>query len=495
MAIAGNPKILVGWLTKQHQTGQMAGILNKDAVKEGRGIAYTNPKTGKLEVEDMSSYMTGAKKIRVGLAEVNGKKQAQLEGEIKGKEFKPYRVDRKFTDEGKLTIARAKELQQKAIALEEKASKAEAIAAKATHPEQKKRANLLMSQFKGQAKKLRDWITGQGKVEPVKVSQPVKQVEKLATAIAENASQLQTAIAQAEQPKPSIPSVELLTEMSSLIRKGYKVTGQDGDNITFKKGDKQVVVGPSKPSSPSQKEPAIAAKPVTAKSSQEPSSLSKEKPFKDGEIPDPVELGKQGYEVIGRGAYGRVYQKGDQAVKYGITLSESEYAIGKQAENLGIGPKVYGRNKVDGVIGMSMEFLPGDPLVKINPLADKKIDGEHFDQILGLMGKMHTNGIAHRDLHTGNMILGKDGLKAIDFGASVSSNPEEIIKELLKPAFMTGDSFDDAEVSTPNSKLRSRYDSARQDFLNQYGKSGDKWPKGKDAETAIADFYQKVLNP
>lgn len=709
MALAGNPKILVSWLGKQHQTGQMAGILNKDAVKEGRGIAYTDPKTGKLEVEDMSSYLTGTKKIVME----NGKAIA----ESKGFNVKPFMEKGKLTPEGQKVNAQIK-------SLEEKASKAKAIAARATHPEQIKRANLLMSRFRGQAKKLKDWITGQGKVEPVKTQEvePAKKVEKLATAIAKNANQLQKAVTQVEQPKPKSPPprLEPTEEMVSLIREGYKITGQDGDNLTFTKGNKQVVVNGSKKTQvpdpiaemtslgrdgykitgqdgsnitfkkgdkevvvnvsalqqptakpkKTEKEPAIAAKPsvvapkpkpaeatsepkpttpkpklsgdsqkaqpkpdskhsmsdvvsafnskkidsldgltitpltMTKESVQgqvgldakrimqfEPTSMGnatylqfemggqswmvpnnksphfqkivanlktentgifdvdgdsirlskpallkraangnleiaergkmgdtvekitpqpkssatsskpveasqvQETPFKDEEIPNVADAIRSGFKLAGEGAYGKVYVKGNQAVKY-ANIKENEYAIAKQADELGIGPKVYARNSTQAVgeRAMAMEFLAGDPLERTAPLNGKSLNGEHFDLTMGLMAKMHTAGIAHGDLHTGNMILTDGELKAIDFGNSRVNDHKAIIEEMLKPSFIRDRPSSDTEITTEGSKMRSRYDSARQGFMDQYGKSGENWPTGKDAENAIADFYERVLN-
>lgn len=442
MALADNAKIAVSWLARQNERSR---ILNKDEgrINQGKGRVYTD-KEGRTREEDMSSYLTGAKSIRVGVGNLNGKKEAYLEGEIKGGKLKPYRVDGQITKEGMAVTAIAKELQQKAIALEEKANKAEAIAARATHPEQIKRANLLMNQFRGQAKKLRDWITGQGRVKPVKTQEvePIKKVEKLVTAIAENASQLQDAITQVKPPKA--------------------------------------------------KDSAITNKPEPK---PEKTISEQEKPFGDDEIPNVADAIRDGYKLVGQGAYGKVYIKGNQAIKY-ANIKENEYAIAKKADKLGIGPRVYGRNSTQGDRdrAMSMEFLDGSPLERLAPLNAKSLDGGHFDLVMGLMSKMHTNGISHGDLHTGNMILTGDGLKVIDFGNSRVNDHEEIIQEMLKPSFIRDRPFSDTEITTDGSKLRSRYDSARQEFLDQYGKSGENWPKGKDAEKAIADFYRKVLS-
>jgi hypothetical protein len=73
------------------------------------------------------------------------------------------------------------------------------------------------------------------------------------------------------------------------------------------------------------------------------------------------------------------------------------------------------------------------------------------------------------------------------------------MKEFLKPFFMeynvfaTDGSMINSKMETPGSKLRSRYDSARKDFIDQYGETGENWPNGQDGANAVQDFYKKIF--
>ena len=432
MALAGTAKIATKWLASVDS--QILGDLNdEERIKAGKGKYGLNDK-GQVVEEDMPAYLTGTKRIKVGTTGVIGE---MVNGQVK-----PYAPGGKPTKEGL-------EMLNRINALQSKQKKAEAIAAQSKHPEQKKRANLLAERFKGQVTKLTEWLGRHGKKlqkpEPERPRMDFPKVEDLANAIAENARQLQEALRQ---------------EGNALI-------------------------------APPEKNPSQGQ---TGRSEEEA-------------IPDAIALQKQGYEIIGSGAYGRVYRKGDRAVKYGTgigkRISESEYAIGKKVAELGIGPKVYGRNNTDSGEAMAMEFIEGETLVaryKGDFRRDRSLNGEAFDQTLQVMATLHREGIAHNDLHQANVIQGSKGVKVIDFGRATQNNPQDIFKELLKPPFLqwkikgADGTIAESALNTPNSRYRAKYETARSEFLADYGEDDTKWPTGKKAQKAIADFYSFIFD-
>jgi predicted Ser/Thr protein kinase len=129
-----------------------------------------------------------------------------------------------------------------------------------------------------------------------------------------------------------------------------------------------------------------------------------------------VETGK----MIGAGAYGRVYVKGNVAVKVG-RISEREINMGLEASELGIGPKILGYSRGEGLYqgviimerirGVTMgEFEEGDKIYS-RDMKSKVAQSLYENQ-----KTMHLAGIAHRDLHEQNMIVSPNGkVTFIDF--------------------------------------------------------------------------------
>ena len=60
-----------------------------------------------------------------------------------------------------------------------------------------------------------------------------------------------------------------------------------------------------------------------------------------------------------------------------------------------------------------MEYIEGEPLAGPLPL-DRVL--EYAAQICAALDAAHRKGIAHRDLKPGNILVGKSGIKVLDFG-------------------------------------------------------------------------------
>jgi predicted Ser/Thr protein kinase len=137
-------------------------------------------------------------------------------------------------------------------------------------------------------------------------------------------------------------------------------------------------------------------------------------------------------EHLGSGAFGKVYAKGEVAVKLGEIMAK-EVKIGKIASDLGVGPKIYGyyeKSRNNGVLiqerlkGLTLAKL--ETLVRINPdqfpdeLRAKLVTSAYEAQM-----KLNSNGIAHSDIHGGNLVALPNGkVRFIDWGLARRDNEE-----------------------------------------------------------------------
>lgn len=158
---------------------------------------------------------------------------------------------------------------------------------------------------------------------------------------------------------------------------------------------------------------------------------------------------KPGYEELGEGYFGSVhFDPGPPpaAVKYGDVF-KGEFELAKKAEELGVGPRVlavqYGPEAPDkrGKIKdskIAMEFLEGYETLE---QAGSRLEGEneeekqHIYRGMGkamlLLGKLHEQGIAHRDLFGRNVMINPQGeAKLIDFGLARSGGPKLLLDDL-----------------------------------------------------------------
>lgn len=145
-------------------------------------------------------------------------------------------------------------------------------------------------------------------------------------------------------------------------------------------------------------------------------------------------------------------------------LQVNEVQAAKLAGEFGIGPKLIaaGDNKLISEVAQGRPLTsqsrliryvqgPGQREIQNNPpLYAKKamklkwleitkgsdISKTHKDHIIRNMGKMHTLGIAHNDLHPGNVFISKKGAQFIDYGTSERGGgavASEFVKMMNKP--------------------------------------------------------------
>lgn len=137
---------------------------------------------------------------------------------------------------------------------------------------------------------------------------------------------------------------------------------------------------------------------------------------------------------IGQGGMGAVYRyTNGKAIKF--TRSgplnyrfNREYAYAKAAGNLGVGPRVYNRGKNGDYLWYTMDMLNGytlanymtglPTLTSLSNAQKRNIKGIINRNLTNKVRRLHNAGIAHMDLHEGNIIVTRDGVYIIDYGAS-----------------------------------------------------------------------------
>jgi serine/threonine protein kinase len=151
--------------------------------------------------------------------------------------------------------------------------------------------------------------------------------------------------------------------------------------------------------------------------------------------PSPLAFRWQRGQVLGRGAYGVVYQ--------GLKATGEMMAV-KQLDTRGISPaelteverevsllqsldhdnivRYYGTQRGDGTLSIFLEYASGGSirqvLERFGPLEEPVVRNYTRQLLLGLE-YLHRHQIAHRDLKGGNILVGADGVvKLADFGAS-----------------------------------------------------------------------------
>jgi serine/threonine protein kinase/Flp pilus assembly protein TadD len=182
--------------------------------------------------------------------------------------------------------------------------------------------------------------------------------------------------------------------------------------------------------------PSVNAAPETPQSFVEWAKLSKSFSPLSGVLPEGLEIGKR-YRVVrllGRGGMGAVYRVYDKDLDREVALKLIRSDIAEDAETLGrfkreiqLSSKITHRNVLrvydlgesDGIKFLTMQLISGDDLaavIKAGRLPNDRLI-RIFRQICEGLEAAHEQGVIHRDLKPGNVLLGpEDRVYVTDFG-------------------------------------------------------------------------------
>lgn len=416
---------------------------NRDQSRIAAGKGRFSVEKGQVQEEDMSRYL--AKQKRPVTAADRQAAPTLIEPSSSLLE-RPTSAPTSPTEKATLKVA----------SLTAKAEQAEAIASNSSSPETQRRALKIADRFKALAKRVQDWERSR---------------------------------------RDRIRQTRLKSSQEAAIASIQAPTAPP----TQKEPTKGKVKPPTQPTVTPSNAPTVEIKPK-GKSKPKPPTLPPVNTPDD--IPSLTEMRGKG-KPLGQGQFGIVYRDGDRAIKYSTQgkIDRQEFEIGQRAAELGVGPKMYGIKDIDDRrSAMSMEFIDGSPLLN-DDVKRGIMQGQDVDDAINLMATLHRNGISHNDMHPGNLIRGKDGrLQVIDWGRAKVNDPTRVMREFMRPWFITQSyRSDDGSVKNRpyqikgNSQFATRFKQAQSDFIRQYGKETAKWPTGKQADAAIANFYSKVF--
>jgi serine/threonine protein kinase/Tol biopolymer transport system component len=153
------------------------------------------------------------------------------------------------------------------------------------------------------------------------------------------------------------------------------------------------------------------------------------------------------YEIVnlvGAGGMGEVYRARDTRLERTVAIkilsaeidtpaAREQFDREARAISSLTGPNIctlYDVGTQDDRAFLVMEYLPGETLSQVlsrGPLPLKKVL-EYAIQIAGALDQIHRQGLIHRDLKPGNVMLIKSGVKLLDFGlAKIASNPDWLL--------------------------------------------------------------------
>jgi tape measure domain-containing protein len=192
-----------------------------------------------------------------------------------------------------------------------------------------------------------------------------------------------------------------------------------------------------------------------------------------------------GIKTLGEGLYGTVYDMGGYALKHG-QITDKEIELSRRAGELGLGPRVLGSKRYSSSdAAIAMELIRGQTANDAYNISDGgKYPESFFKEVIRLKKSLIENGIAHNDLHGGNILIDKQGqLRAIDYGLAEDANVSSIVKDFNHSSFQrrvvnkTEDSpakqaFLEAESMLPNASDTDTlpFDSVRKNILSYLDK-------------------------
>ena len=123
-------------------------------------------------------------------------------------------------------------------------------------------------------------------------------------------------------------------------------------------------------------------------------------------------------EPIGAGGMGEVWKARDTRLNRFVAIKTSHQRFSERFEREAQAiaalnhPHICSLYDVDSDY-LVMEYVEGQPLAGPKPLSEALLLA---GQILDALDAAHRKGITHRDLKPGNILLGKNGVKVLDFG-------------------------------------------------------------------------------
>lgn len=137
--------------------------------------------------------------------------------------------------------------------------------------------------------------------------------------------------------------------------------------------------------------------------------------------------------LLGKGNWGKVYDIGNGIVVKTGVISQSEIDIMERLKNIPEVPRVLAVSLKDptgnNVSMMAMTHKPG---FSVNKLSDKKMQDVYTKLVPPVLNKIHKAGVAHNDLHGGNILYDRKNNKIsiIDFGHATINTPAERLLDI-----------------------------------------------------------------
>ena len=222
---------------------------------------------------------------------------------------------------------------------------------------------------------------------------------------------------------------------SGVCRKGVKVNAKELKALkkAAKSGEKRAVVAVAVVEGKMTKKQAAAA--LKGKSKEVPPEMKKELAALDSSKGDAKALGKrfdESKKELGEGAYGAVKETAEGTVIKKGMIGKDEIAVQQKLADVDGVPRLidhaytskpFADRNGDRKGIVEMEKARGDELMKQqfkldNPATTGKNATKIQDEYIRLRKDMHTRGVAHGDMHEGNVTWDGQKMGVLDFGLS-----------------------------------------------------------------------------
>jgi serine/threonine protein kinase len=206
---------------------------------------------------------------------------------------------------------------------------------------------------------------------------------------------------------------------------------------------------------------------------------------------EPVDLARIVEEGarLGGGAFGQVFALGGVAVKKGA-ISSDEPRIQRILADAGLSPKVLSEiGEVNGERAYAMEALDSG----FQP-ASRLPDAELAPVMIGILMKVHGQGVVHWDFHSGNVMYNKatGETQVIDFGMSKSDSvPTRLFQEFASTALR----LDRWHGATPEMFPKDIAGIFKKALKIQALLDEGKFEEVKKLEVKAAKAYWKIIDP